>query len=479
MLNENIVFAPNYSTKYKLEVPNVNERICFINHRAVDVSDWLWVYDYLFTRVGICISLTSFQQEILRQSGVAPSHLRPNSWAFIRSFELVCQALGLLVSWRLFFFFSTLTAPKNANMDDSGRGFFSFRAHGKMKIFNFSDESSSFKEIEESKVPPLLAYGVPLAPALANELSEEEKNAASLLQTIWGKENLAIKNMMCDDETAKNVAVDMAGGLATLVAMRRKLIAKEQSEGDKSLSPSVTVDLIEETPMAPEQIDTDKSEGRVSSPEAIPEHSPSQKRKRVQKEASEESKTKKALGDLEADDRLVLVQRMLLRVIVYYQDVQRENAKVPSLRTLLSKKEESNKSLGSRVADLEVKMKSRDAEILRLEGLERTLGDKAKKFEDEKRALEEGKRATEKKVTDLLASLKKAQEDLASMEKMKEEAGTLAMNRVSEIEKNVLEKLRLLAPGVDFSRFLRTTRWWMARLWSFLLTSLSLLLPKF
>ncbi|MED6109623.1 hypothetical protein PIB30_035406 [Stylosanthes scabra] len=378
-------------------------------------------------------------------------------------------------------------------MDDSGRGFLSFRAHGKMKIFDFSDESSSFKEMyfkvsgatktqpffldseKKSRFHLYWRMGYRSPQPGANELSEEERNAASLLQMVWGKEHLPIKNLMCDDETAKKVAVDMAGGLATLVAMRRKLIAKKQSEGDKGPSPSATVDLTEETTVATEQVEPDKSEGHVSSPEDIPEHSLSEKRRRVQKEAVEESsnflnllergfdpipfvdqylmtsETEKALGDLEADDKLVLVQRMLLQVIIHCQDVQRENAGAPSLRSLLSEKEKSNKFLSSRVADLETKIKSRDAEILRLEGVERTLGDKARKFEDEKRALEEGKRGTEK-VTELLASLKKAQEDLASMEKMKEEAEALAVNGVTEIEENVLEQVRLLALEIDFSK---------------------------
>ncbi|MED6126096.1 hypothetical protein PIB30_075067 [Stylosanthes scabra] len=50
ILKEDIVFAPNHNAQYKLEVPDVNERICFINHRVGEVLDWLWVYDYLFTR---------------------------------------------------------------------------------------------------------------------------------------------------------------------------------------------------------------------------------------------------------------------------------------------------------------------------------------------------------------------------------------------------------------------------------------------
>ncbi|MED6121455.1 hypothetical protein PIB30_030300 [Stylosanthes scabra] len=144
---------------------------------------------------------------------------------------------------------------------------------------------------------------------------------------------------------------------------------KKQSEGDKGVSPSATVDLTEETPVAPEQVEPEKSEGRVSSPEATSEPSPLQKKRRVQKEVAEESsnslillergldpvpvidqyfmtsETKKALGDLEADDRLVRVQRMLLLVIVHCRDVQRENAGAPSLRSLLSEKNKKTSPL--------------------------------------------------------------------------------------------------------------------------------------
>ncbi|MED6109624.1 hypothetical protein PIB30_035407 [Stylosanthes scabra] len=41
ILKKNIVFAPNHSNKYNLEVPNMNERVCFINHRVRDIPDWL------------------------------------------------------------------------------------------------------------------------------------------------------------------------------------------------------------------------------------------------------------------------------------------------------------------------------------------------------------------------------------------------------------------------------------------------------
>ncbi|MED6192900.1 hypothetical protein PIB30_014235 [Stylosanthes scabra] len=81
-------------------------------------------------------------------------------------------------------------------------GFLSFRAHGKMKIFDFPDESSNFKEMyfkvsRATKTPPFfldsekksrfhlywrMGYRSPRPEA--NELSEEERNAASLLQMV-------------------------------------------------------------------------------------------------------------------------------------------------------------------------------------------------------------------------------------------------------------------------------------------------------
>ncbi|MED6185805.1 hypothetical protein PIB30_060576 [Stylosanthes scabra] len=97
-----------------------------------------------------------------------------------------------------------LTSPKSANMDDSGKGFLFFRAHGKMKIFYLSDESSNFKEMYfkisgASKTQPFylnlekkakfslywrMGYRSP-RPGV-NELSEEERKAASLLRSVWG-----------------------------------------------------------------------------------------------------------------------------------------------------------------------------------------------------------------------------------------------------------------------------------------------------
>ncbi|MED6186269.1 hypothetical protein PIB30_065182 [Stylosanthes scabra] len=282
-------------------------------------------------------------------------------------------------------------------MDDSGRGFLSFRAHGKIKIFDFSDESSNFKEMyfKISKAPGIQPFyltsekkakfslywrmGYRSPQPRANTLSEEEKKA--------DKEHLNLKDLMCDDEIAKRVA-------DALIAMRRRLIAKQQISGDKEASSSATY---------------------LMTQEAV-----------------------EALEGIEVMDNTIRIQRMLLQAAIHCRDVQREVAGIPELQNMLSEKENRIKTLGSRVTELEAKEKSRGAEVLRLKGVEKSLNEKVK--------------AAEKKAIELQASLNKAHEDLASMEKAKVVAEMSALTAMTDIEKTMLEQVSFLAPGIDFSK---------------------------
>ncbi|MED6184460.1 hypothetical protein PIB30_047662 [Stylosanthes scabra] len=361
-------------------------------------------------------------------------------------------------------------------MDDFGRGFLSFRAHGKMKIFDFSDDSSNFKEMyfkisgapeiqpfyftldKKAKVSLYLHMGHRSPRPGANALSEDEKKAASLLRSIWGKEHLNLKDLMCDDEIAKRVAVDMAGGLNALIAMRRRLIAKQQTSGDKEASFSATVDLTGGTPVAGEPVEPKQAEEKLPSPQS----SPAKKRKRVPREVTEEfgtsvnalekgfnpvpfvdqflmtQKAEEALEGIEAVDSTIRIQRMLLRVAIHCRGVQREIPGIPKLQNMLLEKENRIKTLGSRVTELEAETKSKGVEVLRLEGVEKTLNKKVK--------------AAKNKAIELKASLKKAHEHLASMQKAKVEAEKSALTVVADIEKTMLEQVSLLAPGTDFSK---------------------------
>ena len=70
-----------YEEDYTLKVPNVNERVCYINH--VSNSSWMWMYDVLISKFGVCIPFTDIQFMILEWILVAFSQLYPNSWAMI------------------------------------------------------------------------------------------------------------------------------------------------------------------------------------------------------------------------------------------------------------------------------------------------------------------------------------------------------------------------------------------------------------
>ena len=83
-----ITLEGKYEEDYILEVPHVNERVCYINHGSS--PNWIWIYDVLISKFGIYIPFTHFQFTILERSRVSPSQLHPNSWAIIRGFEIIC-----------------------------------------------------------------------------------------------------------------------------------------------------------------------------------------------------------------------------------------------------------------------------------------------------------------------------------------------------------------------------------------------------
>ncbi|MED6198717.1 hypothetical protein PIB30_069188 [Stylosanthes scabra] len=60
LLRADIVFWPGHASKYRLGMPHSSKRICYANHRANDKPDFLWVYDSMFTRLGVRLPLTEF-----------------------------------------------------------------------------------------------------------------------------------------------------------------------------------------------------------------------------------------------------------------------------------------------------------------------------------------------------------------------------------------------------------------------------------
>ncbi|MCI37195.1 hypothetical protein A2U01_0058419, partial [Trifolium medium] len=64
-----------------------------------------YMYSSLFTRLGVLLPFTSFECRVLRYANVAPSQLHPNSWLFVRAFEILCSAVDVEPSVPVFFSF--------------------------------------------------------------------------------------------------------------------------------------------------------------------------------------------------------------------------------------------------------------------------------------------------------------------------------------------------------------------------------------
>ncbi|RDX83019.1 hypothetical protein CR513_36118, partial [Mucuna pruriens] len=56
-------------------------------------------------KLGIKLPFTHFERAVLHALNVAPTQLHPNSWAFVRAFELLCEDLGKAPTLGVFFWF--------------------------------------------------------------------------------------------------------------------------------------------------------------------------------------------------------------------------------------------------------------------------------------------------------------------------------------------------------------------------------------
>ena len=63
-----------------------------------------FVYTTLFKKVKLRFPLTRFERELLTELDIAAAQLHPNSWAFVRAFQILCAHLGLPASVDVFLF---------------------------------------------------------------------------------------------------------------------------------------------------------------------------------------------------------------------------------------------------------------------------------------------------------------------------------------------------------------------------------------
>ena len=92
-----------------------------VDSRATGGSPFFFLYQMVFKRVGLRLPFTSFERELLTQINTAPAQLHPNSWAFVRGFQILCGYLGVPSSVDVFLhFFEVKKQGKSLWMSFSG-----------------------------------------------------------------------------------------------------------------------------------------------------------------------------------------------------------------------------------------------------------------------------------------------------------------------------------------------------------------------
>ncbi|RDX70209.1 hypothetical protein CR513_50571, partial [Mucuna pruriens] len=81
------------------------EAVCMSS--AEVARPFFYLYDTLHSRLAIHLPFTHFERSVLQTLNVAPTQLHPNSWAFVRAFELLCEDLKRVPTLGVFFWFFT------------------------------------------------------------------------------------------------------------------------------------------------------------------------------------------------------------------------------------------------------------------------------------------------------------------------------------------------------------------------------------
>ncbi|MED6159213.1 hypothetical protein PIB30_040235 [Stylosanthes scabra] len=133
--------------KYQVTAPSSKDRACYVH--PLDIS-CIFVYESIFTKIGVQVPFTEFQIEVLSEFEVAPSQIHPNFWGFIRAFEVVCREFGCPTSLNVFLYLFKLTKPFSKDKQQ----WLSLRAHQGRKVFEMNEESvRDFKNLYFKVVP--------------------------------------------------------------------------------------------------------------------------------------------------------------------------------------------------------------------------------------------------------------------------------------------------------------------------------------
>ncbi|KAK7290589.1 hypothetical protein RIF29_05115 [Crotalaria pallida] len=121
---------------YELLVAGPDARICFVLGESS-----FFMYQILFSSIGVRLPFTDFECDLLSRLRVAPSQLHPTGWSFVHAFEIFCGHQGLSYSVSLFLWLFFPYVPCKSG----GQSWISLRSRSGYIVFLAYDTWKGYK----------------------------------------------------------------------------------------------------------------------------------------------------------------------------------------------------------------------------------------------------------------------------------------------------------------------------------------------
>jgi len=136
----------------------VGKHVC-CDESSDSEGSFCFIYSTIFRKLSLRLPFTCFERALLTEVNVAPPQLHPNSWAFVRSFSILCDHIGHTSSVDVFLYFFEAKSPgKNLWVSFNG-------VAGRVLLTLFQQSYKGFKgkffKIRYSKFNPALLDGFP------------------------------------------------------------------------------------------------------------------------------------------------------------------------------------------------------------------------------------------------------------------------------------------------------------------------------